>query len=319
MSQVFLDKIRDCRRGAEEAFLRAKEDSGEHGLNGQFALIRAIDRLSHTLYLARTRLPPDHPELLEFENYAASVLQEYLHRAKSKDKMSLGAWWLEYREIVHANLELAALLVGIFGGCTMLGWIVARQLPDFAQAIVSVPFLERMIENKEWFSSLSDKPALSGLFLALHNIKVSLLCFAAGAVFGVGGVLMMAYNGLMLGTMLGFAASHGFDETMVNFISGHGPLELSVIVMATFSGVLFGRAWVPPYSGGLGKKLRAAAGEAFIVVSGVVPWLVIAGLTEAFISPVKEIPYTAKLSLGIVLAALFWGLTLLPVRPSKKS
>lgn len=314
MRAGILSRIRNDRRHAEDAFARAKSRDAE-SLAPTFELIQAVDRLAYTLHFARTRLSPEDPELVELESYCASMFHDFVHQAKHKDKGSFFAWVREYREITQRNLELASLVAAVFVGTSLLGWVVARQMPEYTQALVSVPFLERIIQNREWFSSLNDNPQIGGLQIAANNIKVAFLCFVAGSVFGLGGLLIMAFNGLMLGAMLGFAATHGFDDTMVTFISGHGPLELSVIVMATFSGALFGRAWIPPYRGQLGSRLRAAAGEAFAVVAGVVPWLVLAAVIEAFVSPVPGIPLSVKVGVGAILALFFWGITLWPVRP----
>lgn len=319
MRAGILSRIRNDRRRAEDAFARAKSREAERadsGLAPTFELIQAVDRLAYTLHFARSRLGPQDPELVELESYCASLFHDFVHQAKHREKTSFFAWIREYREITQRNLELAGLVAAVFVGTTLLGWVVARQMPEYTQALVDVPFLERIIQNREWFSSLNENPQIGGLQIAANNIKVAFLCFVAGSLFGLGGLLIMAFNGLMLGAMLGFAATHGFDDTMVTFISGHGPLELSVIVMATFSGALFGRAWVPPWHGMLGRRLRAAAGEAFAVVAGVVPWLVLAALIEAFVSPVPGIPLSFKVGLGAVIAAFFWAVTLWPVRPA---
>jgi uncharacterized membrane protein SpoIIM required for sporulation len=319
MASSLNEKIRSARRSTEEAFLRVRAEGPGAGMEGVFGMIRAIDRLNRTLYVARSRLPRDNPELVSLENYAASIFQEFLSRGKPRGKSSVWDWVREYREITQRNRELAALVILLFCGTVLLGWVVAKQLPDFTEALVGAPVLERIAENKEWFSRLNENPVIDGMFIAVNNIKVSFLCFVAGWFFGLGGALVMAYNGLMLGAMLGFAVTHGFDDTMIRFISGHGPLELSVIVMATFSGVLFGRAWIPPYRGQFRARIRSAAAEAFIVVSGVVPWLLLAATVEAFVSPIPTIPLQGKLSLGFFLASIFWILTFWPVRPSPKN
>ena len=313
MTDPVLERVRAARRETEEAYSRAGGKSPDPEMAAVFELIRASDRLTRTLYLARKRLPEGHPELNGLEEFSASLLQEFVHQARSSEKSSAWEWLTEYREIVQRNGELASIITGIFVGTTLLGWVIARELPEYSQAIVSVPLLERIVQNKEWFSSLNENPFIGGLQIAVNNIKVALTCFVAGSLFGVGGVVLMAYNGLMVGVLLGFAVSHGFDNTMINFISGHGPLELSIIVMATYAGTLFGRAWAPPYSGGLGRKLRLAATEAFVVIAGVVPWLVLAALIEAFISPVEAIPISMKMILGAAMGALFWAVTLYPV------
>lgn len=317
MPEEIVRQVREARREIEAAHRRVNGDELDSRMSAVFDLIRASDRLTRTLYTARKRLPPEHPELVGLEDFSSSVLQDFLHKAKSRGRGSAWAWLTEYRLIVQRNFELATIVIGIFAGTVLLGWVIARQLPEYTQAIVSVPMLERVVQNKEWFSTLNENPMVAGLQIAVNNIKVALLCFVMGSIFGFGGVVLMAYNGLMVGALLGYSSTHGFDQAMLNFIAGHGPLELSIIVMASYAGTLFGRAWAPPYSGGLGTKLRLAAGEAIVVIAGVVPWLILAAMVEAFISPMPRIPFGMKLGLGSGIALAFWGVTLYPVRRVK--
>jgi hypothetical protein len=45
------------------------------------------------------------------------------------------------------------------------------------------------------------------------------------------------------------------------------------------------------------------------MVLGTAPWLVVAGLTEGFVTP-RDLPLPAALAVGCALATLFWGLVL---------
>ena len=45
------------------------------------------------------------------------------------------------------------------------------------------------------------------------------------------------------------------------------------------------------------------------MVLGTAPWLVVAGLTEGFITP-RDLPVPEALAVGGVLGAVFWGLVL---------
>jgi uncharacterized membrane protein SpoIIM required for sporulation len=82
---------------------------------------------------------------------------------------------------------------------------------------------------------------------------------------------------------------------------------LSVIFMAGGSGLMLGWALLRP---GLLRRrdaLTQAAQKAVRLLLGAVPWLVVAGIIEGFISPNDSIPWPVKWSIGIASGVLFYG------------
>jgi hypothetical protein len=53
------------------------------------------------------------------------------------------------------------------------------------------------------------------------------------------------------------------------------------------------------------------------VVLGTMPWLVLAGVVEGFVTP-RRIGVPAALAVGIALAAVYWGLVLWRGRPEQE-
>jgi uncharacterized membrane protein SpoIIM required for sporulation len=109
-------------------------------------------------------------------------------------------------------------------------------------------------------------------------------CFAGGIFLGVGSLVLLAFNGLSIGAFAGHFANVGLLDYLLNFILGHGALELFAIWVAGAAGFLLGRSVVAP-----GQLSRADA----LVVSGRVAvrmlgattlLLVVAGIVEGFIS-----------------------------------
>jgi protein-S-isoprenylcysteine O-methyltransferase Ste14 len=101
----------------------------------------------------------------------------------------------------------------------------------------------------------------------------------------------------------------------VELVAPHGFLELSCIAVAAAAGFRVGWAVINP-----GPRARAAAlvAEARVgaeVVLGTIPWLVVAGVVEGFVTP-RRIGVPAALAVGIGLAALYWALVLWRGRPA---
>jgi uncharacterized membrane protein SpoIIM required for sporulation len=140
-----------------------------------------------------------------------------------------------------------------------------------------------------------------------NNIQVTLTAFAGGILFGLGTVLALVYNGLLLGAVAGLAFDAGNGPAFLRLVSAHGPLELSCIVVGGAAGLRMGWALIAPGPRRRGKALRAEAPRAVELALGTAPWLVLCGFAEGYLTG-PELPLGVQLAIGAALAGLFWGL-----------
>jgi uncharacterized membrane protein SpoIIM required for sporulation len=104
----------------------------------------------------------------------------------------------------------------------------------------------------------------------------------------------------MLGSVLGAAEFYGVAPLLWSFISPHGYLELTCIVIAGAAGLMLGDALLRPGLLQRREALARAARRAVELVVGAAPVLVVAGLVEGFISP-SELPMPLKYAIGPLL------------------
>ncbi len=102
-------------------------------------------------------------------------------------------------------------------------------------------------------------------------------------------------------------ARGGIGRSLFDFIAAHGPVELSVIVLAGGAGLVLGRAIVDPGELPRAQALSRSGREAVRIVLGCAPFLALIGVVEGFVSPGALFPTWAKLSLGLALGGGFWG------------
>ncbi|MCS7060804.1 MAG: stage II sporulation protein M [Anaerolineae bacterium] len=167
-----------------------------------------------------------------------------------------------------------------------------------------IPLLER---GKLWiddFFEEEDRPAISA-FIATNNIRVSLLAFAGGASAGLVTLYVLFINGLSLGGLMGLTFYYGLGWRLVNFVIGHGVIELTVIFMTGGAGLRMGWAILRPGQVSRKDALFLATREAFTLAIGAVPLLVIAGLIESFISPLFNPLYS--IIAAVLSGALMYG------------
>jgi uncharacterized membrane protein SpoIIM required for sporulation len=81
--------------------------------------------------------------------------------------------------------------------------------------------------------------------------------------------------------------------------------------------MLYGRAFfMRPYKDFV-KHMQRGGREAFTGICGVTPWLVIAAILEAFVSPYEYLPVAERVALGALAAAGFWLWTLWPPKRAR--
>ena len=149
---------------------------------------------------------------------------------------------------------------------------------------------------------LAGKKATFSAFLMTHNTRVSLFTFAMGFTWGIGTVVLLFYNGIILGaTALDFV--HARQSTfLLGWLLPHGAIEIPAIVLAGQAGFVLAGAligWGRRIS--LKTRLRTVAPDLVTLLGGLAIMLVWAGIVEAFLSQYHEpvIPYFAKIAFGM--------------------
>jgi len=199
--------------------------------------------------------------------------------------------------------------------------IVTYLRPESATLLLP-PEMHRLIgivqDKQLWIDiPVGDRPYASS-FIMQNNIQVSILAFASGLTAGLLTLWVLFTNGLTIGTLSGLTSFYGIGFDLWTFVIGHGVIELSVIFMAGGSGLMLGWAILHPGLQRRRDSLSQAAHKAVYLLLGAVPWLVVAGTIEGFISPSKTIPVPVKWTVGILSGIILYGYLLLAGREWKK-
>ena len=103
----------------------------------------------------------------------------------------------------------------------------------------------------------------------------------------IGTVWMLITNGLLMGVLAVTTARAGMAMQLWQFVAPHGVLELPAIFIAAGAGMEIARGLLFPGIHSRRESLTRASSYATQLLLGTVPLLVVAGVIEAFISPVN--------------------------------
>jgi uncharacterized membrane protein SpoIIM required for sporulation len=209
-------------------------------------------------------------------------------------------YWRAARE--RARLIVLAWL--LLRGSAALATVWALHDPGAAAGVVPGSLAGGGAPHRAIGLAAGQAAALS-VSIFTNNIGVTFASFASGIALGLGPGLFLLYNGVVLGAVAGIASSGGHSADVIELIAPHGVLELSCIVVCAAAGMRMGWALVEPGSRGRVEALAAEAPRAVLLVLATAPWLVLAGLTEGFVTP-RHLPLVPAVAIGVGLAAPYW-------------
>jgi uncharacterized membrane protein SpoIIM required for sporulation len=263
--------------------------------------------------LNRARSQTANPEILGYLNQLTGRAYRFIYRAGHETEAWPAFVRLITREIPAAfrreRLAIAAAAAAFLFG-TLFGSMAVLVDPANGERLVPAMFFtespkERVakIERGEERIANVEDALLFGASLYTHNIRVSFLAFALGALTIVLGLVILFYNGVILGAV---GTLYVLDDVSLFFfawVGPHGALELPAIVFGGAAGLLVGRALLMPGSLSRAASLRRVLPSVWRIIIGAALTLVCAGIIEGSFSQfsAKTVPYGLKISVAMLL------------------
>jgi uncharacterized membrane protein SpoIIM required for sporulation len=145
-----------------------------------------------------------------------------------------------------------------------------------------------------------------------NNIGVSIKAVAFGMTWGIGTIVLLFYNGVILGVVAIDYILAGQTIFLLGWLLPHGVIEIPAVLIAGQGGLVLGKALIGRGDRApLRRRLRANGPDVMTLIGGVAVMLVWAGCVESFLSQYHApvIPYWLKIAFGVAeLAVLVWFL-----------
>ncbi|MBI3117321.1 MAG: stage II sporulation protein M [Candidatus Hydrogenedentes bacterium] len=228
----------------------------------------------------------------------------------------------------HATAFQAAVLITLAG--SLLGAAALAFDPQAKAVIMPFPGLlkdptERVRMEEETKDedeagpradmALGRMHASFASMLMTNNIRVSIMALALGITFGFGTVVVLFYNGVMLGAVVFDYVRAGQTEFLAGWLLPHGVVEIPAILLAGQAGLVLAGAVIGWHSSlNLRERMRKVGPDLVTIIGGVAVMLVWAGLVESFFSQYHApvFPYPLKIAFGLfefVLLVIFLTLS----------
>lgn len=268
-------------------------------------LSRLYVHLTEDLAYARGKYPGT--SLVQYLNGLTVKVHNAIYKNKPETRSRFVTFWTEEvpAEFARAYPFIGySFLILLLGALT--GALSAANDETFIRLILGDGYVDMTLQNIENGDPMGVYSSMSGdvMFFAItvNNIRVALLAFAMGLFFSLGTGYVLFQNGIMLGAFHYLFFKHGFFDETILTIWIHGTLEISAIIIAGAAGLMLGNGILFPGTYPRMVAFRKGAKRGLKIVVSLIPFFIVAGFFESFITRHTEWPLAVKIF--IILASL---------------
>lgn len=249
----------------------------------------------------------------------------YLHRlvARAHNQLyrSRSYRWQHWVEVIFVQtprrifhdpcVHIATVIFwGLFGLSAYLAYN-DNLWPGFCENVLGQEMMDTMksmhADSQNGLGSVAGNSSAFGGYV-WHNAGIGLSCFVSMLAV-LPGLVTLAFNATYLGSAFGYMFRPEVGDSSINFqqfVTAHGPFELSAVVLSAGAGLRIGIGWIR--TNGLTRldSLLKNAREALPIAMTAMILFCLAAIIEGFISPEPSVPWAVKgvISLGSSFALL---------------
>jgi len=275
-------------------------------------------QVTDDLSFARTQYPASRTT--QYLNALASKVHGEIYKNKKEEKNRFITFWkYEVPETMYGARKslLYAFLIFIIAGA--IGAISVLHDQTFVRLIMGDGYVNMTLENikngnpTNIYSSSNELQMF--FMITWNNVLVSFKVFVYGIFASLGTGLFLFYNGLMVGTFVMFFYQESQLAQAFPVIMLHGTIELSSIVIAAAAGFTMGNSILFPGTYSRLASFKMGALKGLKIVMGLVPFFILAGFIESFITRYAFMHWSLKtVIIGVSAFLIIWYFIIYPAQ-----
>ncbi|NDD64544.1 MAG: stage II sporulation protein M [Acidobacteria bacterium] len=260
--------------------------------------------------LAIARVESKDQQLVEYLNRLLIRAHGLIYRPQSRGKESVRAFFqVEFPALVRQTYRYHLFVVAIFFSFAIFSFAATLYNSETADHFYISPQLQQQIRARHpWWETLNKEAPSGAAAIIFNNAGIGLKAFSMSIFPVVGTVMTLLPTALMFGSINALIISHGMTGQLWSFMIGHMVLEFAAIFIGCGAGMMIGLAILVPGERTRKDALIEKGQPAIKLLAGCLPLFVLAGLIEAFISPLVIHPIfkvlTSLLSTLLLIAYL---------------
>ncbi len=202
-------------------------------------------------------------------------------------------WREELPDLLWHSRKVIGWSFAIFALFFAVGWLSSTLNPDFDKTMLGEQYIQMTKDNIAKGDPMAvykgDTEIDSFIHICSNNLKVDFLTFVLGLLFGIGALLVMIYNAIMVGSFQHFFYAFGGFQTSLFSIWVHGAFEICAMILSCAAGMELGKGLLFPETYSRLQAFQISAQRGFKILIGVLLLTVIAAFNESFLTRLTDV------------------------------
>lgn len=243
--------------------------------------------LINDLSFAQTYYPKSNTTV--YLNHLASLIFQRIYKTKRTDQNRL--LYFFKTEVPLLTFEYRRYLYYAFGFFilfTLIGFISAHYDKEFVNIILGDGYVNMTIENIEDGNAVGVYQQGSNwggsIAIILNNVQVGAKLFLFGIFAGIGTLLVLIYNCIMIGSFQYFFYDYGALVDSAKGIWMHGVFEIFAMIICAMAGLILGASILFPRTYSRLSSFKIGFKNSFKIFLSTIPFTIVAGIIEGYLT-----------------------------------
>ncbi|MHC5202206.1 stage II sporulation protein M [Myroides sp. LJL119] len=258
-------------------------------------------------------------------NLAGQTYQKIYKTRRIEENRILYFFKTEVPLLIYKYKSYLFFTVILFLSIVAIGVLSAYHDPEFVRLVLGNSYVNTTLDNIEKGDPMAIYQSGSNwgsfILITFNNLYVGLRFFLFGIFAGLGTLIFLLYNGIMLGSFQYFFIAHNSFWESFKGIWLHGAMEITAMVIEAFTGFVLGASILFPKTYSRINSFKISFKDSFKIFIATTPFTIFAGLIEGYLTRYAKImPNMVNyLIIFITLGVVIYYFFIYPFKVNKKA